>query len=83
MEQLEQIDLNCISALECAKTEACVEKTADKIELIRKTEIHKKPVKSRLSKLFKKSNLNAKYIEQLNPIERLKSQQVYRNYGIY
>ena len=83
MEKLEQMDLNCVSAIECAKFEVCVEKTADKIEQVRSIEVHKKPVKFRLSKLFRKSGLNAKYIEQLIPIERLEHQRVRRDYGIY
>ncbi len=83
MEKLEQIDLNCVSAIECAEFKVCVEKTDDKIEQASQVEIHKKPVKSRLSKLFKKSKFNAKYIEQLIPIKRLEYQRLYRDYGIY
>ncbi len=83
MEQLEQIDLNCVNVPECAKIEVCVEEVDDKIELIENFKDHKKPVRSRLSKLFKKSKLNAKYAEHVIPIERLERQRVYRNYGIY
>ena len=63
MEQLEQIDLNCISAPECAKTEVCIEEIEKKLEILVDFKEHKKPVRSRLSKLFKKSKLNAKYLE--------------------
>ena len=83
MEQLEQIDLNCVSAIECAKFEVCVEKTGLKPEKLVEIKDHKKLAKIRISKLFKKSKLNAKYIGQLIPIERLERQRVYRNYGIY
>lgn len=83
MEKLEQINLNCVSAPECVKIEICVEISDDKIEPIEKAEVHRKSAKSRLSKLFKKSNLNAKYIEQLIPIERLERQRVRRNYAVY
>ena len=83
MEKLEQIDLNCVSAIECAKFEVYVEKTETKPEKLFEIKNHEKPVKSRLSKLFKKSKLNAKYIEQLFPIEKLEYQRLYRNYGIY
>jgi len=80
MEQLEQIDLNSVSVPECAKIEICVEIIDDEIEQIKDIE---KSVKSRLSRLIKKSSLNARYTEQLIPIEKLEHQRVYRNYGIY
>jgi len=80
MEQLEQIDLNSVSVPECAKIEICVEIIDDEIEQIKDIE---KSVKSRLSRLIKKSSLNARYTEQLIPIERLEHQRVYKNYGIY
>ena len=83
MEQLEQIDLNCVSAIECEKLEVCVEKTEIKPEKLVEVKDHKKSANSRLSKLFRKSRLNAKYIEQLIPIERLERQRVFRDYGIY
>ena len=80
MEQLEQIDFNSVSTPECAKIEICVEIIDDEIEQIKD---HEKSVKSRLSRLIKKSSLNARYTEQLIPIERLEHQRVYKNYGIY
>ena len=83
MEKLEQMDMNCLSAIECAKFEVCVEKTKIKPERLVNITDHEESVKSRLSRLFKKSKLNAKYIEQLIPIEKLEYQRVYRNYGIY
>ncbi|MFW9823927.1 MAG: hypothetical protein ACFFE4_13365 [Candidatus Thorarchaeota archaeon] len=40
------------------------------------------PVKKRLSKLIKKSNLNAKYPEHVIPIQRVEWQRVHRDYGL-
>ncbi len=51
-------------------------------EIIKPKRVEKKPVKKRLSKLFKKAELNAKYPEQIIPIHRLKRQRVYRDYGL-
>ena len=83
MEQLQEMDLNSIFEPECAKIEICIECEEREIEAVREIEVHRAPVKPRLSKLFKKSKLNAKYIEQVIPIQRLERQRVHRNYGIY
>ncbi|MFX0082418.1 MAG: hypothetical protein ACFE94_11780 [Candidatus Hodarchaeota archaeon] len=80
MEKLEQVDIDCVSALECAKIEVCIEIPDEKIKPIEKTKVHEKPVKSRLSKLFKKSRLNAKYVEELIPVESLKYRHDLRIY---
>lgn len=83
MEQLQEMEINSISVPECAKAEVCIECEEREIEAFREIEVHRAPVKLRLSKLFKKSGLNAKYIEQVIPIQRLERQRVHRNYGIY
>jgi len=83
MEQLEQMDVNCVDAPECVKIEVCIGITDDKNECIESIKDHERPAKFRLSKLFKKSKLNAKYTDHVIPIERLERQRVYRNYGIY
>ena len=44
--------------------------------------IQKKSLKSKLSKLFKKAELNAKYFEEIIPIEKVKSKVYSRLYGI-
>ncbi len=41
-----------------------------------------KPKKS-LLRLFKKAELNPKYLEELKPIERVKSELNFRSYGVY
>ena len=52
-------------------------------EIIKPTQVERKIVKKKLSKLFKKAELNAKYPEQIIPIQRVKQQQqVYRDYGM-
>jgi len=42
-----------------------------------------KLVKENLRRLYKKAELNAKYFEHTYPIQKIKYQQVYRNYEIY
>ena len=83
MEQLHEIDLNSISEPECAKIEICIECEEPEVESVGEKEVHKVPAKNRLTKLFKKSKYNAKYMEQVIPIQRLERERVYRNYGIY
>jgi len=52
-------------------------------ETIKSKQVERKIVKKKLSKLFKKAELNAKYSEQIIPIHRVKQQQqVYRDYGM-
>ena len=51
-------------------------------EIIKSKQVERRPVKKRLSKLFKKAELNAKYPEQVIPIHRLERQRVYRDYGL-
>ena len=42
-----------------------------------------KPLKKGLFKLFNKGKNNAKYLEELIPIEKVKQQGLYRNFGIF
>jgi hypothetical protein len=83
MEQLHEMDLNCISEPECAKIEICIECEETEAEPEREKEVYKVPLKLRLSKLLRKSRYNARYMEKVIPIQRLERERVYRNYGIY
>ncbi|MBY8991867.1 MAG: hypothetical protein KGD58_14075 [Candidatus Lokiarchaeota archaeon] len=83
MEQLQEMDLNDLSVPECEKIEVCIECEAKAKEPVREKEVHRVPIKNRLSKLFKKSKYNAKYMEQVIPIQRLERERIHRNYGIY
>jgi hypothetical protein len=49
---------------------------------IKPEQTEKQPVKKRLSKLFKKAKLNAKYPEEVIPIQRVEWQRVQRDYGL-
>ncbi|MCK4287318.1 MAG: hypothetical protein KAX18_14000 [Candidatus Lokiarchaeota archaeon] len=51
-------------------------------EIIECKQVEKKPAKKQLSKLIKKAELNAKYPEQVIPIQRVERQRVYRDYGL-
>jgi len=83
MEQLQEIELNSISEPECVKIEVCIECEEAEIELEREKEVHRVPIKNRLLKLIKRSMYNAKYLEQVIPVQRLERERVVRNYGIY
>ncbi len=48
-------------------------------EFLIKLSKERKPVKKNLRKIFKKAELNAKYAEQIVPIQKIRDQQVYRN----
>ncbi|MFX1456005.1 MAG: hypothetical protein ACFFDB_11590 [Promethearchaeota archaeon] len=49
---------------------------------VKTKQIRKQPVKKRLSKLIKKSEINAKYPEHVVPIQRVEWQRVHRDYGL-
>ncbi len=83
MEKLEQVDMDCISALECAEFEVCVEEIEIEPEKPIQTKEYEKKVKFRLSKLFKNSKMNEKYRKETIPIENLKYRQNYRIYGVF
>ena len=83
MEQLQEMEINGLSAPECEEIEICIECEERKIEAVREKEVHSVPLKSRLSKLMRKSRHNAKYMEQVIPIQRLERERIHRNYGTY
>lgn len=78
----EQIELDCVSAPECVEIEICVEKIDKEVEYYGEKEVHKGSVKSQLVRLFRRAKRNAKYIEEVVPIQRLEQQRVYRDYGL-
>jgi hypothetical protein len=49
---------------------------------VKSKQVQKQPAKKRLIKLFKKSELNAKYPEHVIPIQRVEWQRVHRDYGL-
>ena len=83
MEQLHEMDLNSISEPECVKVEVCIECEQIETESEREKGVHKVPVKNRLAKLFRKSRYNAKYMEQVIPVQRVERERINRNYGIW
>jgi hypothetical protein len=83
MEQVHEIDLNSISEPECAKVEICVECEEPQVEPEWESKVQIVPLKTRLSKLIKKSRYNKKYLEQVIPISRIERERVHRNYGIW
>ncbi len=48
-----------------------------------KVKAAEKPVKKALLKLMKKAKYNAKYLEEKIPVEKIRSNIHYRNYGNY
>ncbi|MHA1932978.1 MAG: hypothetical protein ACW96X_10580 [Promethearchaeota archaeon] len=74
------VKMNCVD-VEQVNLEMRLEQTINS-ELTKSKQLERKPVKNRLSKLFKKAELNAKYYEQTIPIHHLERQRVYRDYGL-
>ena len=52
-------------------------------EFLTKLSQERKLVKENLQRLYKKAELNARYLEHTYPIQKIKYQKVYRNYEIY
>ena len=50
---------------------------------ITRVKAEEKPVKKALLKLLKKSKYNAKYLEEKIPVENIKRNLNYRNYGLF
>jgi hypothetical protein len=48
-----------------------------------KVKLEKKPLKKALSKLFKKAKYNAKYLEEMVEVNKIKRNIHYRNYGLF
>ncbi len=55
----------------------------EKEETAQIIKIKKRPLKNRLSKLFKKAELNAKYFEETIPIKKMDYQRNWRNFGVF
>jgi len=83
MEKLEQVDMDCVCAIECTELEICIDQIETEPEKPVQIREYKKPTKSRLSKLFKRSMQNANHIKETTPIETLKYKQNYRIYGVF
>ena len=52
-------------------------------EFLTRLSQERKLVKKNLQRLYKKAELNARYLEHIYPIQKIKYQKVYRNYEIY
>lgn len=74
------VKMNCVD-VEQVNLELCLD-PVEAPETIKPKQVEKKPVKKKISKLFKKVGLNVKYPEQLIPIHHLERQRVYRDYGV-
>ncbi|MFX1572825.1 MAG: hypothetical protein ACFFB0_08750 [Promethearchaeota archaeon] len=48
-----------------------------------KVKAEEKPIKRALSKLLKKAKYNAKYLEEVFSVDKVKRNIYYRNYGLY
>jgi hypothetical protein len=51
--------------------------------VITRVKAEEKPVKKALLKLLKKAKYNAKYLEEKIPVENIKRNLNYRNYGLF
>jgi len=78
-----QVNLDCVSAPECVELEIKLEDLREEEEFREQRKIERKSVKKKLSKLIKKAEMNAKYVEELRPIKHVKNQFTYRNYGVF
>ena len=78
--ETKSVRMNCIE-VEHVNYELRLEQVKTS-EVFKSKQMEKKPAKKRLSKLFKKAELNAKYSEQIIPINNLRRQRVYRDYRV-
>ncbi|MBY8986106.1 MAG: hypothetical protein KGD65_13605 [Candidatus Lokiarchaeota archaeon] len=57
--------------------------TVDEDHEIIKVKVEEKPLKKALSKLLKKSKYNAKYLEEMVDVNKVKRDIHYRRYGLF
>lgn len=57
--------------------------TVDEDYEILKVKVEEKPLKKALSKLLKKSKYNAKYLEEMVDVNKVKRDIHYRRYGLF
>jgi hypothetical protein len=81
--KMEQINLEHVYAPECVEFKICLENLMD--EDVKKDfkRIITEKFNNNASKLVKKAELNAKYIEELKTIKLMRAQTNYRQYGVF
>lgn len=71
------------ACLECAESKIVLDKLPEPKRYIEKVKTEKKPIKKEFLKLFKKAKYNAKYHEELIPIDRIKRRIHFKNTGLF
>lgn len=78
-----QVNMDFVPAPECVEYETKLEDLGEEEVIHEERSVELKSVKKKLSKLIKKAEMNARYVEKLRPIKLVKNQFTYRNYGVF
>ena len=70
-------------APECVEYEINLEDLGEEEVICKEKKVEQKSVKKELSKLIKKAEMNARYVEDLRPVKLVKSQFTFRNHGVF
>jgi DNA-binding MarR family transcriptional regulator len=83
IKKMAQISSDCVSASECVEYEIKLEDLREQEEIREKGKVEQKSVKKEISKLIKKADINARYVENLRRIKLVKSQSTFKNYLVF
>lgn len=78
-----QVNMDYVPAPECVEHEIKLEDLGEEEVIREERKVEQKSVKKKLSKLIKKAEMNARYVEELRPVKLVKNQFTYRNYGVF
>ena len=78
-----QVNMDYTPAPECVEFEIKLENLGEEEVVCKEKKVEQKSVKKKLSKLIKKAEMNARYVEELRPIKLVNSQFTFRNYGVF
>ena len=76
-----QVNMDYVSAPECVEYEIKLEDLGEEEVICKEKKVEQ--VNKKLSKLIRKAENNARYVEKLRPIKQVKNQFTFRNYGVF
>jgi len=78
-----QVNMDFVPASECVEYEIKLEDLGEEEVICKEKKVEQKSVNKKMSKLIQKAEMNARHVEELRPINQVKNQFTYRNYGVF
>ncbi len=83
IKKMAQVNMDYVPAPECVEYEIKLEDLGEEEVICKERKVEQKSVKKKMSKLIKKADMNARYVEKLRPIKLVRNQFTFRNYGVF